>query len=105
MAIEQHVEWISDCIEYMDREGYTHIEPTEESESQWVSQTNMLADQMLFSEADSWYRGENVPDKPTVFTPFPGGLEMYRDICETVSEKDYDGFELRRAAGAPTVEK
>jgi cation diffusion facilitator CzcD-associated flavoprotein CzcO len=105
MAIEQHVEWIADCIEYMDREDYSHIEPTEESESQWVSQTNMLADQMLFSEADSWYRGENVPDKPTVFTPFPGGLEMYREICETVREKGYDGFELRRAADAPTAEQ
>jgi cation diffusion facilitator CzcD-associated flavoprotein CzcO len=105
MAIEQHVEWVADCIEHMDVEGYRCIEPTEEAESQWVSQTNMLADQMLFSEADSWYRGENVPDKPTVFTPFPGGLEMYRDICERVAEDDYDGFELRKGADAATVEK
>ncbi|WP_254840542.1 flavin-containing monooxygenase [Natronomonas marina] len=105
MSIEQHVEWIADCIAYMDRNGYDRIEPTETAERQWVSQTNMLADNMLFSEADSWYRGENVPDKPNVFTPFPGGLEMYRGICERVAEDDYDGFELRRAADAPAVER
>ena len=105
MSIEQHVEWIADCIGYMREEGYRLIEPTADSESQWVSQTNMLADQMLFSEAESWYRGENVPGKPTIFTPFPGGLEMYRDICERVAADGYDGFELREAAGAPAAER
>ncbi|MFT4905836.1 MAG: cation diffusion facilitator CzcD-associated flavoprotein CzcO [Natronomonas sp.] len=105
MAIEQHVEWITDCIEHMQREGYQTIEPTEESESQWVSQTNMLADNMLFSEAESWYRGANVPGKEQVFTPFPGGLDMYRDICDRVAEDDYDGFELRRASDAPVAEQ
>lgn len=103
MSIEQHVEWITDCIEYMDEAGYDRIEPTEESEEQWVSQTNMLADNMLFSEAESWYRGENVPGKPSIFTPFPGGLEMYRGICERVAEDDYDGFDLREATDTPTV--
>ncbi len=105
MAIEQHVEWIADCIEYMDRHGYDRIEPTAEAERQWVSQTNMLADEMLFSEADSWYRGENVPGKPTVFTPFPGGLEMYRGICQRVAADDYDGFDLRRAPVEAAVER
>ncbi|QLD89460.1 NAD(P)/FAD-dependent oxidoreductase [Natronomonas salina] len=105
MSIEQHVEWIADCIAYMDERGYRTIEPTEESESQWVSQTNMLADNMLFSEAESWYRGENVPGKPNIFTPFPGGLEMYRDICDRVAEDDYDGFELTGAAETPPAEQ
>ena len=105
MAIEQHVEWIADCISHMDREGYDRIEPTAESARQWVSQTNLLADNMLFSEAESWYRGENVPDKPTVFTPFPGGLDMYRDICERVAADGYDGFELRRTARGAAVEQ
>ena len=105
MAIEQHVEWVADCISHMDREGYDRIQPTAESERQWVSQTNMLADNMLFSEADSWYRGENVPGKPAVFTPFPGGLDMYRGICERVAADGYDGFELRRAARNARVEQ
>jgi cyclohexanone monooxygenase len=104
MAIEQHVEWIADCIEYLEEEGYDRIEASEASETQWLETTNMLADNMLFSEAESWYRGANVPGKPTVFTPFPGGLDVYRDVCDRVARDDYDGFELGRVADAPTVE-
>ncbi|WP_436903279.1 flavin-containing monooxygenase [Halovenus halobia] len=94
VSIEQHVDWIADCIEYMQSEGYEYIEPQSAAAERWVSQTNMLADQMLFSEAESWYRGANVPDKPRVFTPFPGGVETYRRECERVVENGYEGFEF-----------
>ncbi len=99
LSIEQHVEWIADCIAYMDEHGYDRIEATEDAENQWVQNTNMLAENMLFSEADSWYRGANVPGKTQVFTPFPGGLDNYREICARVARDDYDGFELGRASG------
>ena len=94
MSIEQHVEWISECIEYMDDQDHRLIEATAESEDEWVTQTNSLAEWMLFSEADSWYRGANVPGKPRIFTPFPGGLDTYRQICDGVADREYDGFEL-----------
>jgi cation diffusion facilitator CzcD-associated flavoprotein CzcO len=103
LSIEQHVEWIEDCIAYMAEHGHDTIEPTAEDEQRWVQNTNMLADNMLFSEADSWYRGENVPGKPQVFTPFPGGLDVYRDICARVARDDYDGFEFGRVEDAPVV--
>jgi cation diffusion facilitator CzcD-associated flavoprotein CzcO len=104
MAIEQHVEWIADCIAYMNEEGYDRIEPTEESETQWVENTSMLAENMLFTEAESWYRGANVPGKSKSFMLFPGGLDNYREICDRVARDDYDGFDLTRAADAPTAE-
>ncbi|WP_336001827.1 flavin-containing monooxygenase [Halorientalis halophila] len=100
LSIEQHVEWIADCIAYMDEHGYDRIEAEAESESQWVQNTNMLAENMLFSEAKSWYRGANVPGKTQVFTPFPGGLDNYREICARVARDDYDGFELGAIADA-----
>ena len=100
MAIEQHVEWIADCIGYMDDHGYDRIEASEASENQWVQNTNMLAENMLFSEAKSWYRGANVPGKTQVFTPFPGGLDNYREICARVARDDYDGFELGRPSSS-----
>jgi cation diffusion facilitator CzcD-associated flavoprotein CzcO len=103
MAIEQHVEWIADCIAYMDGEGYDLIEASEESETQWVQNTNMIAENMLFAEADSWYRGANVPGKTEVFLPFPGGLDRYRVICDNIADKDYRGFEFDQVADAPTV--
>jgi len=100
MAIEQHVDWIADCVEYMLDNGYGVVEPTEEAEANWVTQTNTVAEGMMFSEADSWYRGANVPGKPRTFMPFPGGLETYRLICEQVVADDYDGFEFARSVGS-----
>ena len=105
LSIEQHVEWIEDCITSMHEHGHDTIEPTQAAEERWVQNTNMLADNMLFSEADSWYRGENVPGKPAVFTPFPGGLDVYRDICDRVARDDYDGFEFGTAGDAPLAKQ
>ena len=99
VSIEQHVDWIAACIEYMHSEGYEYIEPQSAAAERWVSQTNMLANEMLFSEAESWYRGANVPDKPRVFTPFPGGVETYRRECERVVENGYEGFDFAESLG------
>jgi cation diffusion facilitator CzcD-associated flavoprotein CzcO len=103
MAIEQHVNWITDCLEMMLDEGYRLVEPTEEAEAGWVTQTNTVAEGMVFSEAESWYRGANVPGKPRTFMPFPGGLETYRLICDQVAKDDYDGFEFSESVGSLTT--
>jgi cation diffusion facilitator CzcD-associated flavoprotein CzcO len=97
VSIEHHVEWIADCIAYMDEHDYEFIEATEAAEDNWVAETNMIASEMVFSEADSWYRGANVPDKPQTFMPYPGGLETYRRQVERLTENDYEGFELTRS--------
>jgi len=97
VSIEQHVEFIADCIDYMRENDYDYIEASEQAEREWVAETNMVAGEMLFSEADSWYRGANVPGKPRVFTPYPGGLETYRRRCERIADDDYEGFEFARS--------
>jgi cation diffusion facilitator CzcD-associated flavoprotein CzcO len=102
VAIEQHVEWIDECVGYMEEHGHWLVEPTADAEEQWVSRTNMLAESLLFSEVKSWYRGDNVPGKPSIFEPFPGGMETYRLVCEHVVDSDYDGFEFSGAPEAMT---
>ena len=97
VAIEQHVEWIADCIEYLQAHGYGVIEATESAEAEWVAHTNEVAEETLLTEADSWYRGANVPDKPTIFTPYPGGLDIYGLHCAEVAENGYEGFALSSA--------
>ncbi|MEF8887282.1 MAG: hypothetical protein V5A30_05700, partial [Haloarculaceae archaeon] len=42
----------------------------------------------------SWYMNENIPDKPTVFTPYPGGVDVYHDIIREVKQKGYEGYTL-----------
>jgi cyclohexanone monooxygenase len=93
-SIEQHVEWITDCITHMQQAGYVQIEPTAEAENGWVDHVNAVADATLFPKANSWYMGANVPGKPRVFMPYVGGLHNFRRICAEIAAKGYDGFRL-----------
>jgi len=48
----------------------------------------------LFPLAKSWYLGDNIPGKPRVFMPFVGGVGIYRQKCDEVVARGYEGFEL-----------
>ena len=94
VSIEQHVEWICDCLDYLHREGLETIEATESAEAGWVQHVNDYGDITLFPQANSWYMGANVPGKPRVFLPYIGGVDVYRTICAEVISRDYLGFAL-----------
>ena len=95
VAIEQHVEWITDCIAYMRERGIERVEALPESTDRWVEHVNETAAATLFPEAHhSWYLGANIPGKPRVFMPYPGGLARYRAICDEVAATGYEGFEF-----------
>jgi cyclohexanone monooxygenase len=98
VAIEQHVEWISDCIGYLGERQLGAIEPTKEAEDAWVAHVNDVAETTLFPRANSWYLGANVPGKPRVFMPYIGGFNVYRDTCNDIAAKGYEGFKLTSAA-------
>ena len=92
-SIEQHVEWISDCIAYMTKQNHTTIESPESSVESWVNDANAVADQTLLPTVPhSWYLGANIPGKPRMFMPYAGGLDKYRDICQKVANENYKGF-------------
>jgi cation diffusion facilitator CzcD-associated flavoprotein CzcO len=95
VAIEQHVEWITDCIEHMRGRGLGRIEADPGAVDRWVAHVNEAADATLLPQASSsWYLGANVPGKPRVFMPYAGGMGQYRGICEEVAAKGYEGFVL-----------
>jgi len=95
VAIEQHVEWITDCIAHMRTNGLKRIEPRNEAVDSWVAQVNAAANATLLPQAKhSWYLGANVPGKPRVFMPYAGGMAHYRKICADVAARDYEGFTL-----------
>ena len=96
-SIEQHVEWIAKCVEYMQEQGHTSVEATEEAAHKWVDHVNELADQTLYPSCNSWYLGANVPGKTRVFMPLLG-FPPYVEKCTAVAEAGYDGFELSRVA-------
>jgi cation diffusion facilitator CzcD-associated flavoprotein CzcO len=95
VAIEQHVDWITDCIAHLRATGRERIEATPEAVDRWVSEVNEVASRTLLPQAThSWYLGANIPGKPRVFMPYAGGLVRYRELCNEVAAKDYEGFAL-----------
>ena len=86
VSIEQHVDWICDCLDHLRSEGLDVIEPTETAEAGWVQHVNDFGDITLYPKANSWYMGANVPGKPRVFLPYVGGVDTYRTICDEVVE-------------------
>jgi len=95
VAIEQHVDWITDCVAYMRRHGVETIEATPEAAERWVLHVNEAADATLLPQAaSSWYLGANVPGKPRMFMPYAGGMARYRDICNEVAANGYEGFAM-----------
>jgi len=93
-SIEQHVEWIADCLGYMREQQHGCIEPQLEAEDQWVAHVNQVADVSLRSTCSSWYLGANVPGKPRVFMPYIGGFPMYVKKCQEIAANGYEGFAL-----------
>nr|WP_011557747.1 NAD(P)/FAD-dependent oxidoreductase [Mycolicibacterium monacense] len=91
---EAHVNWIADCIDYLDSHGYAAIEATPQAVDDWGAELSRRADATLFTQANSWYMGANVPGKPRVFMLFIGGFGVYLDICAEVADAGYKGFEL-----------
>jgi cation diffusion facilitator CzcD-associated flavoprotein CzcO len=96
VSIEQHVEWISDCIAYLERNRFATIEATQEAEDGWVAHVNEVANHTLFPLANSWYVGANIPGKPRVFMPYVGGVPAYRQKCDEVVAAGYEGFRTGR---------
>lgn len=91
-SIEQHVDWICGCIIHMQQQGVSAAEPTSKAEGEWGAHVKELADDTLFPQVDSWYLGANIPGKPRVFLPYIGGFGTYRQLCNDVAEKGYEGF-------------
>ncbi len=90
-SIEQHVNWIADCIGYMKERDLGCIEPTLEAEDAWVSHVNEVAGQTLLTTCNSWYVGANIPGKPRVVMPYLG-FPPYVEKCNDVVAKGYEGF-------------
>jgi cyclohexanone monooxygenase len=100
VSIEQHVDWITDCIEYLREHDIAEIDPTVEAEDGWVEHVEEVGNMTLYPTADSWYMGSNVPGKPRVFMAYIGGVGVYRQKCDEVAANGYEGFALA-PAGAP----
>lgn len=97
VSIEQHVDWVADCIAYLRAHERGRIEATAEAEDAWVAHVDQVGHMTLYPRAKSWYMGANIPGKPRIFMPYIGGVGVYRQKCDEVAARGYEGFALTRA--------
>ena len=104
VSIEQHVDWVADCLDYLRERDVACLEATQDAEDKWVAHVNEVADNTLYPQANSWYMGANIPGKPRVFLPYIGGIPAYRAICNEVAANGYQGCSLTRQRAATAAE-
>jgi cyclohexanone monooxygenase len=91
-SIEHHIDLIADCIAHMEKNGIARVDAEEAAQVAWAHEVADLAETTLFTKANSWYMGANVPGKPRVFMMYVGGLDKYVERCETIVSEGYTGF-------------
>ncbi len=91
-TIEQHVDWIADCLVHARDHRHGRIEATGDAEQAWWAHVQEVGRVGLKATVDSWYVGANVEGKARVFLPYLGGFPEYCRKCEEVVARDYEGF-------------
>jgi cation diffusion facilitator CzcD-associated flavoprotein CzcO len=94
VSIEQHVDWITDCLVHLRKLGLDRIEASPLAEDRWMDHVADIAAETLYPKANSWYLGANIPGKPRVLMPYVAGCGQYRRECEDVVAAGYAGFVL-----------
>ena len=98
LSIEQHVDWIADCLAYMVEGGFDRIDADPEAEDRWTRQVDELVANSLVGKTNSWWTGANIPGKRRGITMYLGGTHNYRAACDEVAADGYEGFTLTRSA-------
>jgi cyclohexanone monooxygenase len=94
-SIEQHVDWIAECMAHLKQHGRATIEAKKSAEESWVAHVNEVANRTLMPNNNSWYVGANIPGKPRVFMPYLGGAAVYKEAIEKIAWQGYEGFDLK----------
>jgi acetone monooxygenase len=93
-CLQHQVDWITGCIGFLRARGLTEIEPTKETQDQWVTYHDDIANATLIAQTDSWYMGSNVPGKQRRMLSFAGGVGTYHQKCEELAVRRYPGFAM-----------
>jgi cation diffusion facilitator CzcD-associated flavoprotein CzcO len=95
-ALEQHVEWIGDCIVHLRANGIRTIDTLAAAQQEWIDDATALvaATVLVHPTCNSWYNGGNVPGKKRMYMGYTGGIPEYRRRCDEITAAGYTGFKL-----------
>jgi cation diffusion facilitator CzcD-associated flavoprotein CzcO len=93
-SIEQHVDWIAECIAHMSDHGHRSVECDAEAQTEWTQYVNSLVEGtiLLDPSCHSWWNGANMPGKKRMILAYVGGVPEYRRRCDEVASSGYPGF-------------
>ncbi|KUI24676.1 cyclohexanone monooxygenase [Mycobacterium sp. IS-1742] len=93
-ALEQHVDWIADCLQYLRTRGHRTIEALPGAQAEWIEHTTALVAPtvLVHPSCNSWYNGGNVPGKKRMYMGYTAGLPEYRRRCDEIAAAGYRGF-------------
>jgi cyclohexanone monooxygenase len=94
LLCEEQIDWVGDCIKFLDKYSFAAIEPTSEAENNWGRMCTEAVEATLFPMTDSWYVGANVPGKSSVGLSYFGGIGNYRKYCAEAAASGYSDFVL-----------
>ena len=93
ISIEQHVDWLADCLGYLQSHGHRSIEARPDEEAKWVDHLIELAQKTLIYKTKSWYTGANVDGKENSYFMYMGGTHNYvREITTAGPASNYASF-------------
>jgi cation diffusion facilitator CzcD-associated flavoprotein CzcO len=95
VCAEAIVEWITDCIKYLRDHQYSRIEPTQQTEQEWVEHVNSLGSLTFIGKGESYFMGSNIPGKPRGILLYANTALAYRTKLAEVAAKGYEGFQLQ----------
>ncbi|UYN94097.1 MAG: NAD(P)/FAD-dependent oxidoreductase [Enhydrobacter sp.] len=97
-CIEQNVDFVGEMLVYMRDKGLKRLEATREAEDEWTAHVYDTGNKLLAMKVDSWITGVNknvAGRQKRTFMAYAGGAPKYRQKCEEVVARGYEGFALR----------
>jgi cation diffusion facilitator CzcD-associated flavoprotein CzcO len=89
------MDWITECISYIDQKGFSAIEPTLPAEDAWTAHVAECAEHLLRRQEDQYMVHVNRDDGSRIFIPYTGGLPRYVEQARRIAADGYAGFALR----------
>jgi cation diffusion facilitator CzcD-associated flavoprotein CzcO len=93
VVIDGIVDWIGQAIRHLRANDLAAMEPTPDAVERWRRHMDDLVNATVLPKGKrSWFLGDNIPGKPHVVLFYFGGAGTYRQECQAVADRGFEGF-------------
>lgn len=94
-TIEFSVDWVFECINFLNKNKKIEIETTEVAQEDWHNLNLKLSANTFISKTNSWYNNYNGSTVQKNLLLFTGGYSFYKKLCEKESDNQYNSFKIK----------